>query len=95
MEQPNMQLHLIFAKARNGVIGKNNALPWHLPEDMAHFKQVTMGCPVIMGRKTWGLDTGAFPTPARASQCGSDPPKFMERNWGKALVGITRSAIVL
>lgn len=48
-----MKLHLIFARAANGVIGHRNALPWHLPEDMAHFKQTTLGCPVIMGRKTW------------------------------------------
>ena len=48
-----MKLHLIFARASNGVIGKHNALPWHLQEDLAHFKRVTLGCPVIMGRKTW------------------------------------------
>ena len=63
-----MQLHLIFAKARNGVIGKNNALPWHLPEDMAHFKRVTMGCPVIMGRKTWDSLPARFrPLPGRVN----------------------------
>ncbi len=50
---PRMPLHLIYARAANGVIGKDNALPWHLPEDMAHFKQLTQGCAVIMGRKTW------------------------------------------
>ena len=48
-----MPLKLIFARASNGVIGCQNALPWHLPEDMAHFKRITLGCPVIMGRKTW------------------------------------------
>ena len=47
-----MNLNLIFARAANGVIGHNNTLPWHLPEDMAHFKRTTLGCPVIMGRKT-------------------------------------------
>ena len=63
-----MQLHLIFAKARNGVIGKDNTLPWHLPEDMAHFKRVTMGCPVIMGRKTWDSLPPRFrPLPGRAN----------------------------
>jgi dihydrofolate reductase len=61
-----MELHLIFAKARNGAIGKDNALPWHLPEDMAHFKRVTMGCPVIMGRKTWDSLPARFrPLPGR------------------------------
>jgi len=48
-----MKLGLIYARSRNGVIGRGNAMPWHLPEDLAHFKQVTLGCPVIMGRKTW------------------------------------------
>jgi len=37
-----MQLKLIFARASNGVIGRNNALPWHLPEDLAHFKRCTL-----------------------------------------------------
>jgi dihydrofolate reductase len=61
-----MQLGLIFARARNGVIGKAGGLPWHLPEDMAHFKQVTMGFPVIMGRKTWeSLPERFRPLPGR------------------------------
>jgi dihydrofolate reductase len=61
-----MRLHLIFAKARNGVIGHNNTLPWHLPEDLAHFKQTTQGCPVIMGRKTWDSLPSKFrPLPGR------------------------------
>jgi len=48
-----MNLNLIFARAANGVIGAANTIPWHLPEDMAHFKARTLGAPVIMGRKTW------------------------------------------
>ncbi len=61
-----MKLHLIFARAANGVIGKDNALPWHLPEDMAHFKRTTLGCPVIMGRKTWDSLPPKFrPLPGR------------------------------
>jgi dihydrofolate reductase len=61
-----MQLHLIFARASNGVIGRNNALPWHLPEDLAHFKSRTLGCPVIMGRKTWDSLPPRFrPLPGR------------------------------
>ena len=60
------RLHLIFARAANGVIGKDNALPWHLPEDMAHFKRTTLGCPVIMGRKTWESLPARFrPLPGR------------------------------
>ena len=61
-----MALHLIFARAANGVIGHNNTLPWHLPEDMAHFKRTTLGCPVIMGRKTWDSLPPRFrPLPGR------------------------------
>lgn len=61
-----MQLKLIFARARNGVIGQRNSLPWHLPEDLAHFKRSTLGCPVIMGRKTWDSLPGRFrPLPGR------------------------------
>ncbi len=47
------KLVLNAALARGGVIGIDNRLPWHLPEDLRHFKTVTMGKPVIMGRKTW------------------------------------------
>ena len=61
-----MKLHLIFARAANGVIGLNNTLPWHLPEDLAHFKRTTLGCPVIMGRKTWDSLPPKFrPLPGR------------------------------
>ncbi|MEY4100216.1 MAG: hypothetical protein RL300_1387 [Pseudomonadota bacterium] len=61
-----MKLHLILARARNGVIGNNNSLPWHLPEDLAHFKRTTLGCPVIMGRKTWDSLPAKFrPLPGR------------------------------
>ena len=61
-----MKLNLIFACARNGVIGVHNTLPWHLPEDMAHFKRTTLGCPVIMGRKTWDSLPPKFrPLPGR------------------------------
>ena len=60
------RLHLIFARAANGVIGANNTLPWHLPEDLAHFKRTTLGCPVIMGRKTWdSLPVKFRPLPGR------------------------------
>ncbi len=61
-----MALNLIFARARNDVIGHNNTLPWHLPEDLAHFKATTLGQPVIMGRKTWdSLPVKFRPLPGR------------------------------
>lgn len=49
----NTRLNLIVAYARNRTIGRDNALPWKLPGDLAYFKRTTMGCPIIMGRKTW------------------------------------------
>ncbi len=59
---------MIFARAANGVIGKDNALPWHLPEDMAHFKRLTQGWPVVMGRKTWDSLPPRFrPLPGRTN----------------------------
>ena len=62
------RLHLIYARAANGVIGKDGSLPWHLPEDLAHFKRTTLGCPVIMGRKTWDSLPPRFrPLPGRAN----------------------------
>jgi dihydrofolate reductase len=61
-----MKLHIILARAANGVIGIKGALPWRLPEDMAHFKRTTLGCPVIMGRKTWDSLPAKFrPLPGR------------------------------
>lgn len=48
-----MKLALIVAAAANGVIGRNNQLPWHLPEDLQYFKAKTLGKPIIMGRKTY------------------------------------------
>ena len=48
-----MKLSLVVAMAANGVIGRDNRLPWHLPADLKHFKQLTTGKPILMGRKTW------------------------------------------
>ena len=48
-----MRISLVVAMARNRVIGKDNALPWRLPADLAHFKRVTMGRPIVMGRRTY------------------------------------------
>lgn len=61
-------LALIAAVARNGVIGHDNRLLWHLPEDLKHFRRVTLGCPVIMGRKTWDSLPERFrPLPGRTN----------------------------
>jgi dihydrofolate reductase len=58
-----MNLNLIVAMTQKGVIGKDNKLPWHLPEDLKYFKEVTMGAPIIMGRKTY--DSIGRPLPGR------------------------------
>jgi dihydrofolate reductase len=72
-----MKLGMIYARARNGVIGKDGVMPWHLPEDLAHFRQVTMGCPVIMGRKTWDSLPPRFrPLPGRLNIVVSRQPDW-------------------
>ena len=65
-------LALILAVARNGVIGKGGALPWHLSEDLRHFKKTTAGHAVIMGRKTY--DSIGHPLPKRRNIVVSTKP---------------------
>jgi dihydrofolate reductase len=55
------EITLVVARARNGVIGKDGKLPWHLPADLKHFKEVTMGTPMIMGRRTFESLPGLLP----------------------------------
>ncbi len=55
------ELVIVVARADNGVIGKDGKLPWHLPADLRHFKQVTMGAPMIMGRRTFESLPGLLP----------------------------------
>jgi dihydrofolate reductase len=52
---------MIVARADNGIIGKDGAMPWHLPADLRRFKQLTMGAPMIMGRKTFDSLPGLLP----------------------------------
>ena len=52
---------LIYARASNGTIGQEGTLPWHLPADLKHFKALTMGLPMIMGRKTFESLPGMLP----------------------------------
>ncbi|WP_319783467.1 dihydrofolate reductase [Oceanisphaera sp. IT1-181] len=56
-----MIVALIVAMTRNGVIGKDNAMPWHLPADLAYFKQTTLGKPIVMGRNTFNSIGRALP----------------------------------
>lgn len=70
-----MSVTIIAAVANNGVIGLENRLPWHCPEDLRRFKQLTMGKAVIMGRKTWE----SLPGPLSGRTCvvvSNSPPKF-------------------
>lgn len=57
------RVHVVAAVAANGVIGARGGLPWHLPEDLKHFRALTFGHPVIMGRRTW--DSLGKPLPGR------------------------------
>ena len=60
-----MLYSFVVAVASNGVIGRDNAVPWRIPEDLAFFKRITMGKPMVMGRKTW--DSIGRPLPGRYS----------------------------
>lgn len=60
-----MKISIIVAMASNGVIGRDNELPWHLPADLQHFKRTTMGKPILMGRKTW--ESIGRPLPGRTN----------------------------
>lgn len=69
-------IELVVAVAENGIIGCDGDMPWRLPSDLKHFKQVTMGCPIIMGRLTWA--SIGRPLPGRLniviSRSGCDVP---------------------
>lgn len=69
-----IQLAAIVAAAENGVIGRDNALPWHLSEDLKYFKRVTMGKPVVMGRKTF--ESIGKPLPGRTNIVITRNPAF-------------------
>jgi dihydrofolate reductase len=67
---------LIWAQTTNGVIGKDGGMPWHLPEDLAHFKRTTSGHPVIMGRRTWESFPARYrPLPGRTNIVISRSPE--------------------
>jgi dihydrofolate reductase len=60
------RIGLIWAEADGGVIGRDGVMPWHLPEDLAHFKQITLNSAVVMGRRTWDSLPPRFrPLPGR------------------------------
>lgn len=67
-------IELIVARARNGVIGGDNKMLWRIPEDFAFFKKTTMGCPIIMGRRTW--ESIGRPLPGRRNIVVTRNPEF-------------------
>ena len=69
---------LVWAQSTSGVIGRGGDIPWRLPEDLARFKQVTMGHTVVMGRRTWdSLPTAVRPLPGRRNVVLSRQSDFM------------------
>lgn len=89
-----MPLHLIYARARNNVIGLKGDLPWHLPEDLAHFKRTTLGQPVVMGRVTWESIPEKFrPLPGRSNVVVSRQSNYPAT--GATVVGSLQAALAL
>jgi dihydrofolate reductase len=67
---------LVWAQSANGVIGRDGTLPWHLPEDMKHFRSLTVGATVLMGRRTWASLPPRFrPLPGRRNLVLSSTPQ--------------------
>lgn len=72
-----MTVGLIWAQSTSGVIGRDGTIPWSLPEDMAHFKRLTMGHTVVMGRRTWeSLPVRFRPLPGRRNVVVSRNPVY-------------------
>ncbi|GAT02802.1 dihydrofolate reductase [Mycolicibacterium fortuitum] len=72
------QLAMIWAQSTSGVIGRDNGIPWHLPEDQARFKQLTVGQTVIMGRLTWeSLPARVRPLPGRRNVVITRDPGYI------------------
>lgn len=69
-----MKVSMIAAMSKNRVIGKDNALPWHLPNDLRFFKESTMGKPIVMGRKTF--ESIGRPLPGRANFVVTRDPEW-------------------
>ncbi|WP_346986712.1 dihydrofolate reductase [Agrococcus sp. ARC_14] len=83
---------MIWAQARGGVIGEAGDMPWRLPEDMARFKAVTMGHPVVMGRRTWESFPQRFrPLPGRDNIVITSDPDYVAA--GARTVGSLQEAL--
>jgi dihydrofolate reductase len=73
-------LSMIAATVKNNIIGENNVMPWHLPADLAYFKKITLGKPVIMGRKTY--ESIGRPLPGRRNIVISRDENYMPQGKG-------------
>jgi dihydrofolate reductase len=72
-----VKVGLVWAQAADGVIGAGGGLPWHLPEDLAHFRELTTGTTVVMGRRTWeSLPERFRPLPGRRNVVLTRDPGF-------------------
>ncbi|MGI9123264.1 MAG: dihydrofolate reductase [Mycobacterium sp.] len=72
-----MSVALVWAQSTSGVIGRDGGIPWSLPEDMAHFKELTMGHTVVMGRRTWESLPARFrPLPGRRNVVLTRNPRY-------------------
>ena len=77
MRADDAVIGMIWAQGTSGVIGSEGRIPWHLPEDLALFKSITAGHPVIMGRRTWeSLPESSRPLPGRINIVVSSNPNF-------------------
>jgi len=89
-----MKLAIVAAVARGGVIGRGNRIPWRLPEDMAHFRELTTGHPVVMGRRTWESLPDRFrPLPERRNVVVTRNPGWSAE--GAERVGSLEEALAL
>ncbi|WP_429187820.1 type 3 dihydrofolate reductase [Aeromonas veronii] len=86
-----MKISMIAAMAHDRVIGKDNQMPWHQPADLAHFKRVTLGKPVLMGRKTF--ESIGRPLPGRRNLVISRNPDYQAE--GIEVVGSVEAALAL
>jgi dihydrofolate reductase len=86
-----MKLSVIVAVAENGVVGRNNALPWHIPADLQYFKKHTLGKPIVMGRKTY--ESIGKPLPGRTNIVVSANPEYAVE--GVKVVSSLEQALVL
>ena len=87
-----MSVALIWAQSTSGVIGRDGGIPWRVPEDLARFKDLTMGHTVVMGRRTWeSLPPRMRPLPGRRNVVVSRNPDF--RAHGAEVVGTIAEAL--